>query len=125
MHIRSAAELCRYSLLDRNGQVDILANLHDLSEVQSVTEDDIKVAIEELRRSTESITKQSETLRHQQDALSRLVRKRAENDARRRDLDMDRQSKSESERQRVAAEVTWPDAIRRGTRGLYQRLQAR
>ncbi|KAL7935104.1 hypothetical protein V8C35DRAFT_300723 [Trichoderma chlorosporum] len=98
-------ELAIYSLLDRNGQVDILANLHDLSEVQSVTEDDIKVAIEELRRSTESITKQSETLRHQQDALSRLVRKRAENDARRRDLDLDRQSKSESERQRVAAEV--------------------
>ncbi|UKZ77050.1 hypothetical protein TrVFT333_004767 [Trichoderma virens FT-333] len=98
-------ELAIYSVLDRNGQVDILANLHDLSEVQSVTEDDIKVAIEELRRSTESITKQSETLRHQQDALSRLVRRRAENDARRRDLDLDRQSKSESERQRVAAEV--------------------
>ncbi|KAH0490730.1 hypothetical protein TgHK011_002186 [Trichoderma gracile] len=98
-------ELAIYSVLDRNGQVDILANLHDLSEVQSVTEDDIKAAVEELRRSTESITKQSETLRQQQDALSRLVRKRAENEARRRDLDMDRQSKSESERQRVAAEV--------------------
>ncbi|KAK4079705.1 hypothetical protein H0G86_005828 [Trichoderma simmonsii] len=104
-NLLSPDELAIYSLLDRNGQVDILANLHDLSEVQSVTEDDIKVAIEELRRSTESITKQSETLRHQQDALSRLVRKRAENDARRRDLDLDRQSKSESERQRVAAEV--------------------
>ncbi|OTA02449.1 hypothetical protein A9Z42_0028290 [Trichoderma parareesei] len=98
-------ELAIYSVLDRNGQVDILANLHDLSEVQSVTEDDIKAAVEELRRSTESITKQSETLRQQQDALSRLVRKRAENETRRRDLDMDRQSKSESERQRVAAEV--------------------
>ncbi|PTB66214.1 hypothetical protein BBK36DRAFT_1135335 [Trichoderma citrinoviride] len=98
-------ELAIYSALDRNGQVDILANLHDLSEVQSVTEDDIKAAVEELRRSTESITKQSETLRQQQDALSRLVRKRAENEARRRDLDLDRQSKSESERQRVAAEV--------------------
>ncbi|KAL7791508.1 hypothetical protein V8C37DRAFT_381913 [Trichoderma ceciliae] len=98
-------ELAIYSVLDRNGQVDILASLHDLSEVQGVTEDDIKVAIDELRRSTESITKQSETLRQQQDALSRLVRRRTENDARRRDLDLDRQSKSESERQRVAAEV--------------------
>ncbi|KAL6884909.1 hypothetical protein HDV57DRAFT_491565 [Trichoderma longibrachiatum] len=98
-------ELAIYSVLDRNGQVDILANLHDLSEVQSVTEDDIKAAVDELRRSTESITKQSETLRQQQDALSRLVRKRAENEARRRDLDLNRQSKSESERQRVAAEV--------------------
>ncbi|KAL7819474.1 hypothetical protein V8C44DRAFT_318235 [Trichoderma aethiopicum] len=98
-------ELAIYSVLDRNGQVDILANLHDLSEVQSVTEDDVKAAVDELRRSTESITKQSETLRQQQDALSRLVRKRAENEARRRDLDLDRQSKSESERQRVAAEV--------------------
>ncbi|KAM0252359.1 hypothetical protein ACHAQJ_007741 [Trichoderma viride] len=98
-------ELAIYSVLDRNGQVDILANLHDLSEVQGVTEDHIKVAIDELRRSTESITKQSETLRQQQDALSRLVRKSAENDARRRDLDLDRQSRAESERQRVAAEV--------------------
>ncbi|PKK48364.1 hypothetical protein CI102_6756 [Trichoderma harzianum] len=122
-NLLSPDELAIYSLLDRNGQVDILANLHDLSEVQSVTEDDIKVAIEELRRSTESITKQSETLRHQQDALSRLVRKRAENDARRRDLDLDRQSKSESERQRVAAEVTWPDAIRRG-RGAVSEVEA-
>ncbi|KAH6606929.1 hypothetical protein Trco_006082 [Trichoderma cornu-damae] len=98
-------ELAIYSVLDRNGQVDILANLHDLSEVQGITEDDVKVAIDELRRSTESITKQSEALRQQQDALSRLVRKRAENVARRRDLDLDKQSKSESERQRVAAEV--------------------
>ncbi|PON29957.1 hypothetical protein TGAM01_v201323 [Trichoderma gamsii] len=104
-NLLSPDELAIYSALDRNGQVDILANLHDLSEVQGVTEDDIKVAIDELRRSTENITKQSETLRQQQDALSRLVRKRAENDARRRDLDLDRQSKAESERQRAAAEV--------------------
>ncbi|PTB46069.1 hypothetical protein M441DRAFT_63374 [Trichoderma asperellum CBS 433.97] len=104
-NLLSPDELAIYSTLDRNGQVDILANLHDLSEVQGVTEDDIKVAIDELRRSTESITKQSETLRQQQDALSRLVRRRAENDARRRDLDLDRQSKAESERQRAAAEV--------------------
>ncbi|KAL7920973.1 hypothetical protein ACQKWADRAFT_297225 [Trichoderma austrokoningii] len=104
-NLLSPDELAIYSALDRNGQVDILANLHDLSEVQGVTEDDIKVAIDELRRSTESITKQSETLRQQQDALSRLVRKRAENDTRRRDLDLDRQSKAESERQRAAAEV--------------------
>ncbi|EHK41561.1 hypothetical protein TRIATDRAFT_134980 [Trichoderma atroviride IMI 206040] len=104
-NLLSPDELAIYSALDRNGQVDILANLHDLSEVQGVTEDDIKLAIDELRRSTESITKQSETLRQQQDALSRLVRRRAENDARRRDLDLDRQSKAESERQRAAAEV--------------------
>jgi hypothetical protein len=58
-------------------------------------------------------------LRQQQDALSRLVRKSAENDARRRDLDLDRQSKSESERQRVAAEVTLT-----ASSSLYEGIQA-
>lgn len=85
--------------------MDRLAALHDLAEVPAVTEDDIRAAIEELKRSTDSISKQTETLRQQQDALSRLVKKSAETDARRQDFEYARQHISESERKRIAAEV--------------------
>jgi hypothetical protein len=97
--------LPRYTALDRTGQVDKLADAYDLGEVQAVNEDDIRAAIEELNRSTATISKQTETLRQQQDALSRLVKKRGENEAQRRDLEATRLRKSESERKRLAAQV--------------------
>ena len=80
--------------------------MHDLGEVQAVNEDEIRTAIEELNRSTASISKQTETLRQQQDALSRLVRKSGEAGALRRDLELARQRKSETDRRRLASEVT-------------------
>ena len=99
--------LARYTALDRSGQVDVLADAHDLGEVQAVNEEDIKAAIEELSRSTATITKQTETLRQQQDALARLVRKRAESEAQRRDLESTRLRSSESQRKKLATEVTY------------------
>lgn len=73
--------------------------------MQAVNEDEIKKAIDELNRSTASITKQTETLQQQQDALSRLVKKGVENEARRRALEDARRQKSESDQKRLAAEV--------------------
>lgn len=98
--------IARYTALDRSGQVDVLADAHDLGEVQAVNEEDIRTAIEELNRSTATISKQTETLRQQQDALSRLVKKRGENEAQRRDLESTRLRQSESQRKKLAAEVT-------------------
>lgn len=71
-----------------------------------MNEGDIKTAIDELKRSTESISKQTGTLRQQQEALSRLVKKSTGNDARRQDLDTSRQRKADSEQKRIAAEVS-------------------
>lgn len=85
--------------------MDRLAALHDLGDVQAVYEDEIKKAIEELNRSTASITKQTETLLQQQDALSRLVKKGSENQSRRQSLEESRQLKFGSDRKRLAAEV--------------------
>lgn len=103
--------LCtRYTALDKSGEVDRLAALHDLAEIPAVTEDEIRGAIEELKRSTDAISKQTETLRQQQDALSRLVKKTAESDARRQEFEHARQRRSESERKRIAAEVS-PDGF--------------
>ncbi|POR32467.1 Uncharacterized protein TPAR_07337 [Tolypocladium paradoxum] len=101
----TADELALYTALDGTGQVDRLAALHDLADVQAVTEEDVRAAIDELKRSTTSISKQTETLRQQQDALSRLVKRHAENDAKRRDLHHASQTRSEVERRQLANEV--------------------
>ncbi|PNY26329.1 Uncharacterized protein TCAP_03735, partial [Tolypocladium capitatum] len=101
----TADELALYTALDRSGQVDRLAALHDLADVLPVTEEDVRVAIDELKRSTTSISKQTETLRQQQDALSLLVKKHAENDAKRRVLTHAGQKRSEVEQRQLANEV--------------------
>ncbi|KAL4725895.1 hypothetical protein ACLX1H_006569 [Fusarium chlamydosporum] len=98
-------ELALYTALDKNGQVDRLAELHDLGEVQAVNEDDIRAAIEELNRSTETITKQTETLRQQQDALARLVKKRDEAEHQRRDLEEERLNKTKHALKKLVFEV--------------------
>lgn len=91
--------------MDKTGQVDKLAALHDLAEVQAVSEDDIRIAIDELNRSTEAINKQTETLRQQQDAFSRLIKKASDSSARRGTFEVERQRKAMTEHKYVSAEV--------------------
>jgi uncharacterized membrane protein len=91
--------------LDKSGHVDRLAALHDLGEVQAFTEHDIRAAIDELDRSTAAITKQTESLRQQQDALTRMMAKSAQNESRRRDFEASQQRLASSGRKRIAAEV--------------------
>ncbi|CAF3471248.1 hypothetical protein SNK03_007785 [Fusarium graminearum] len=98
-------ELALYTALDKSGQVDRLADLHDLGEVQAVNEDDIRAAIEELNRSTETITKQTETLRQQQDALARLVKKRDEAEIERKELEDERLRKTRYTLNKLVFEV--------------------
>lgn len=98
-------EMSTYTTLDKTGQVDKLAALHDLAEVQAVSEDDIRIAIDELNRSTEAITKQTETLRQQQDAFSRLIKKASDSSARRETFEVERQRKAITEHKYVSAEV--------------------
>ncbi len=63
----------RYSILLKNGEVDALA-AQDLSLVQGLNDYEIQNAIEELKRSTAAIEKQSEALKLQQNAMSALVK---------------------------------------------------
>lgn len=104
----SDISISRYTALDKSGQVDRLADLHDLGEVQAVNEDDIRAAIEELNRSTETITKQTETLRQQQDALARLVKKRDEAEIERKELEDERLRKTRYTLNKLVFEVTRP-----------------
>ncbi|GAB0134711.1 hypothetical protein EsDP_00003069 [Epichloe bromicola] len=101
----SADELQIYMELDKRGRVDQLADSHDLAEVQAVTEDDLRLAVDQLKQSTENINKQTETLRQQQDALSRLVKKQAEDTARREELERVQKRKKELERSQLTREV--------------------
>ncbi|KAM0345758.1 hypothetical protein ACHAPU_006111 [Fusarium lateritium] len=104
-HLLTGDELALYTALDKSGQVDRLADLHDLGEVQAVNEDDIRAAIEELNRSTVTISKQTETLRQQQDALARLVRKRAEAENQRKNLEEERLNKTKHALKKLIFEV--------------------
>ncbi|KAL5599308.1 hypothetical protein FOVSG1_007120 [Fusarium oxysporum f. sp. vasinfectum] len=104
-HLLTGDELALYTALDKSGQVDRLADLHDLGEVQAVNEDDIRAAIEELNRSTATISKQTETLKQQRDALARLVKKRAEAESQRRDLEEARLNKTKHALKKLVFEV--------------------
>ncbi|SCO82898.1 uncharacterized protein FRV6_07111 [Fusarium oxysporum] len=104
-HLLTGDELALYTALDKSGQVDRLADLHDLGEVQAVNEDDIRAAIEELNRSTATISKQTETLKQQRDALARLVKKRDEAESQRRDLAEARLNKTKHALKKLVFEV--------------------
>ncbi|KAM0414679.1 hypothetical protein ACHAPT_013482 [Fusarium lateritium] len=104
-HLLTGDELALYTALDKSGQVDRLADLYDLGEVQAVNEDDIRAAIDELNRSTATISKQTEALRQQQDALSRLVKKRDEAENQRRDWEESRLNKTKHALKKLAFEV--------------------
>ncbi|KAF4456036.1 hypothetical protein F53441_1757 [Fusarium austroafricanum] len=104
-HLLTGDELALYTALDKSGQVDRLADLHDLGEVQAVNEDDIRAAIEELNRSTATISKQTETLQQQRDALARLVKKRDETEKQRRDLEEQRLNKTRHDLKKLVFEV--------------------
>ncbi|KAH7267694.1 uncharacterized protein BKA55DRAFT_556413 [Fusarium redolens] len=104
-HLLTGDELALYTALDKSGQVDQLADLYDLGEVQAVNEDDVRAAIEELNRSTATISKQTETLKQQRDALARLVKKRDEAESQRRDLEEARLNKTKHALKKLVFEV--------------------
>ncbi|KAN0095353.1 hypothetical protein V8E51_016064 [Hyaloscypha variabilis] len=66
-------EAALYATLLKNGQVETLA-AEDLSVVQGLDDQEIQNAIEELKRSTAAIEKQTEALRLQQNAMASLVK---------------------------------------------------
>ncbi|KAG6024107.1 hypothetical protein E4U19_003966 [Claviceps sp. Clav32 group G5] len=101
----TAHELQIYTELDKTGRVDQLADSHDLSYVQAVTEEELRLAIEQLGQSTEAIDKQTETLRQQRDALSRMVKRQAENKARRREMERVQKRSKDMQRAQLMKEV--------------------
>ncbi|KAK2604654.1 hypothetical protein N8I77_007567 [Diaporthe amygdali] len=80
-------ELNSYLAIEQNGKAESLAASSDLSRVQAFSDQEIFDAIEELNRSTDAINKQTETLRQQQNALSRLITTKGKTGDARTDLE--------------------------------------
>lgn len=95
----------RYLSLQRNGKAQDLAESTDLSTVQAFSDLEIQNAIDELHRSTEAINKQTEILRQQQDALSRLLSTTGKFGDARSDLEVRRLHKWESDRKALNTAV--------------------
>ncbi|TDZ40706.1 hypothetical protein CTRI78_v010175 [Colletotrichum trifolii] len=104
-NLLSKDELTLYSNLDKSGQIDKLVESQDLASVQALSEREIQKAIDELNRSTAAIVKQTETLKQQQDALSKLVKSNARVEEARSDLIFQRNQKHDSERRKLATSV--------------------
>ncbi|KAL1877469.1 hypothetical protein Daus18300_002456 [Diaporthe australafricana] len=98
-------ELNSYLAIEQNGKADGLAASADLSSVQTLSDQEIIDAIDELNRSTDAINKQTETLRQQQNALSRLITSSGKAGDARSDLEVKRLYEWESSRKALQTDV--------------------
>ncbi|TAQ87728.1 hypothetical protein B7494_g3962 [Chlorociboria aeruginascens] len=94
-------EAALYAALEKSGEADTLAASQDLSQVQGLSEQEIRSAIEELKRSTAAIEKQSDTLKLQQNAMSMLVKSNKKTHHARSQADKNQLQKWEDERGHV------------------------
>ncbi|KAK3933922.1 hypothetical protein QBC46DRAFT_325865 [Diplogelasinospora grovesii] len=94
----SADELSQFAALEKSELAEKLSASADLAAVLAFNDQEIKDAIGELNRSTEAISKQTEALKLQQDALDRLVNSRRKDGEGRAQLEARRIQKWNAER---------------------------
>jgi hypothetical protein len=95
----------RFEVLGKSDPAVQLPNGGDLAKVPIFNDQELKDAIEELERSTAAISKQTESLRQQHDALGRLVRESQETAHARTNLEARQSQKWESEQKAVVLAV--------------------
>ncbi len=95
----------RYATLAKSGEVQRLET-QDLSLVQGLSDQGIQIAIEELKRSTEAIEKQTEMLKLQQNAMSSLVKNEKRIDQARMDIDEEQERKWDIEKGQISSSVS-------------------
>ncbi|KAK0118717.1 hypothetical protein ONS95_007605 [Cadophora gregata] len=93
-----------YAVLTKSGEADTLA-AHDLSLVQEFSDQEIQSAIEQLKRSTAAIEKQSEALRLQQNAMNSLVRSEKRTSQARSHTERDQLRKWDVEKGHITATI--------------------
>lgn len=98
--------MSRYLAIERNGKAESLAASADLSSVQAFSDQEILDAIQDLNRSTDAINKQTETLRQQQSALSRLITASGKTSDARSNLEAKRLYEWESSRKALQTSVS-------------------
>lgn len=95
----------RYAALEEAGLAERLAMSSDLTTARVLSDQEIKEAIEELNRSTNAITRHTETLKQQQDALHRLLHADRQSADERAAIDAGRARKWEAQRRGLASGV--------------------
>ncbi|KAK3331773.1 hypothetical protein B0T19DRAFT_86433 [Cercophora scortea] len=101
----SVDELALYDALEKTGQAEKLASSADLATVQAFSDQEIKDAIQELNRSTEAISKQTENLKQQHEALGRLVNGTRKDLEARSNMESRQAQRLETQRRSIRAEV--------------------
>lgn len=76
-----------------------------MSSVPALSDEELRTAISTLNHSTEAVAKQTEALKLQQDALSRLVKSSEKNRDGREDMELKQAQKWDTERKAAAAAV--------------------
>ncbi|KAK0737235.1 hypothetical protein B0T21DRAFT_438557 [Apiosordaria backusii] len=98
-------EFNQYAALEKAGIADKLASSSDLAAVQGLTDENVRNAIEQLNRSTQAITKQTETLKQQREALDRLVTADRQTRQERRVFESEQDRRYESQRRDLTLAV--------------------
>ncbi|KAK4160671.1 hypothetical protein QBC43DRAFT_111515 [Cladorrhinum sp. PSN259] len=101
----SPDELSQYVALEQSGITEKLASSADLTTTQALSDHDIRDAIDQLNRSTQAITKQTETLKQQHEALDRLVSADRKARQERAVFESEQKRKWESRRAHLATQV--------------------
>ena len=97
----------RYATLVRNGDVEAIASAYDLAAIRGLEHDEIRDAVEELKRSTAAIEKQTETLRLQQNAMNTLIKNKSRNDQARVQSEKSQLRKWSTEKDQAVSSVSY------------------
>lgn len=98
-------------MLQKSGDVEILEETQDLAQVRGFSDQELQIAIEDLRRSTAAVEKQTESLQIQQDALSSLVKINSQNYEARSTINKSQYKAWSIEIRTVTNEVTKPQCV--------------
>ncbi|OWP07460.1 hypothetical protein B2J93_4989 [Marssonina coronariae] len=120
----SRDEAALYANLTEAGETEALAT-QDLSLVQALNDEEIHNAIEELKRSTAAIEKQSEVLRLQQSAMNALGKGEQRTSQARAQMEEGQKRKWHAEKSHVTAAITeLSQSLKYQTADLEQQLKA-
>jgi hypothetical protein len=97
----------------KSGEADKITAANDLSAVRGLSDNEIRDAIEELKRSTAAIEKQSEALGLQQNAMKMLMKTNGRTREARVCVDKSQQRKWDVEKSHMIAAVSLQVAGRR------------
>ncbi|KAG9243119.1 hypothetical protein BJ878DRAFT_512346 [Calycina marina] len=98
-------EAALYETLVRNGDSDVVTAAHNLSAIRGLDDDEIRDAVEELKRSTTAIEKQTEALNLQQDAMSTLIKNKTGSDQVRAQIERSQLAKWNAEKSQIGKSV--------------------